>query len=114
MDDDDEEWYTVLGVDPDCPVGVIKKAYQNLVIAHHPDKNKGVESASFIRILRAWKVLGDEESRRKYDAERMLAGYGSAVTWKSVSLDDMTEIASGLELECRCGGAYVLPNRRNR
>ena len=47
----------------------MKKAYHKLAKKWHPDKNEDKEKAetNFKKIARAYEVLGDEETRRRYD-----------------------------------------------
>lgn len=60
--------YDVLGVKPDAPSDVIKKAYYKLAQKHHPDKNKNDDSdAKFKEIASAYEVLSDEKKRQSYD-----------------------------------------------
>ena len=53
----------------------IRKAYRNLALRLHPDKNNGKQSNEFNEIQTAYEVLGDPESRRRFDA-RYLAERG--------------------------------------
>lgn len=46
----------------------IKKAYQKMILKHHPDKNKGQEDPFFLLIQKAWDILGSKEKRRGYDS----------------------------------------------
>lgn len=73
--------YTVLQVSPDASTEVIKAAYRALQRSHHPDL--GGDAAVVGAINHAWEVLGDPESRRRYDAE--LAAHGTPSTPASSS-----------------------------
>jgi len=60
--------YEVLGVSRDASQDEIKKAYRKLARKLHPDVNPGEEaSEQFKLVTHAYDVLGDEESRRRYD-----------------------------------------------
>ncbi len=63
-----QDYYSVLGVPKNATQDQIKKAYRELALRYHPDRNKekGAESR-FKEINEAYAVLGDEEKRRKYD-----------------------------------------------
>ena len=62
--------YRVLGVSSGASDAEIKAAYRALVKRHHPDAG-GVDGDRLIVALNAaWEVLGDAESRRRYDASR--------------------------------------------
>lgn len=73
--------YEVLGVARDADVSSIKKAYYQLALSNHPDKQptgtgKGRRGQSSARrmeqINEAWGVLGDAEQRARYDRELQL------------------------------------------
>jgi len=61
--------YEVLGVTPDANQAQIRKAYFLLAKQYHPDKNPNDERASekFQQISEAYEILGDPETRARYD-----------------------------------------------
>jgi len=62
------DYYEILGVKRDSTQKEIKKAYRDLSLKYHPDKNPGKESdAKFVEISNAYEVLSDDDKRRKYD-----------------------------------------------
>lgn len=63
------DYYEVLGVDRSADQAAIKKAYRNLAMKHHPDKNPGDSLASdnMKEINEAYAVLSDERKRGIYD-----------------------------------------------
>ena len=92
----------------------LKKNYQELLLKHHPDKNGGKESETFLAVDRAWKILGDEKQRAVYDAElsnAKLEQEQDAAVWKTVSLSEL-ELDNDIHfLKCRCGGAYQVDSQ---
>ena len=64
-----KDYYNVLGVGRDASQEDIKAAYRRLARKWHPDVNAGDASAEkrFKEINEAHEVLGDPETRRKYD-----------------------------------------------
>merc|ERR1712060_407647 len=64
------DYYKVLGVTRSASSKEIKKAYHALARKWHPDKNDDKEAASekFKKVARAYEVLGDDSTRRRYDA----------------------------------------------
>lgn len=66
------DFYSILGVNPDSSQEEIKKAYRKLANELHPDKNGGNKEAEerFKRVASAYDVLGDKDKRKKYDETR--------------------------------------------
>jgi len=64
-----KDYYSILGVQRDATSQKIKRAYRELSLKWHPDKNPGNEDAAkkFMDIGNAYEVLSDEEKRRVYD-----------------------------------------------
>ncbi len=63
------DYYEVLGVPREADAGEIKRAYRELAMRYHPDKNPGAREAEehFKEVSQAYAVLGDPESRARYD-----------------------------------------------
>jgi hypothetical protein len=60
--------YQLMQVTRSSTVGSIKKAYRNLSLELHPDKNRSpTASDDFNRVKQAFDVLVDKEKRREYD-----------------------------------------------
>lgn len=61
--------YHTLGVPSNCSQADIKKAYRQLALQHHPDKNSGNRQSEeiFKEILESYIILSDEETRSEYD-----------------------------------------------
>jgi len=65
-----KDYYQILGVGRDADESTIKKAYRNLAMKYHPDRNKGNEKEAnekFKEINEAYEVLGDPKKRKQYD-----------------------------------------------
>ena len=67
-----KDYYQILGVDRDATDEEIKKAYRQLALKHHPDRNPGDKSAEekFKEISEAYGALIDREKRKRYDQWR--------------------------------------------
>ena len=63
------DYYATLGVPKTATEAEIKRAYRKLARKHHPDLNPGDKTAEakFKEINEANEVLGNPETRRKYD-----------------------------------------------
>lgn len=59
--------YKVLGVTEKMGEKDIKKAYYKLAHKYHPDKAGESGTEKFKEISAAWEVIGDADSRKKYD-----------------------------------------------
>ncbi|HEC82465.1 MAG TPA: hypothetical protein ENI53_01085 [Thermoplasmatales archaeon] len=65
-----KDYYEILGVSRDSTKDEIKRAYRNLALKYHPDRNNDKESEEkFKEIAEAYAVLFDEEKRKLYDMQ---------------------------------------------
>lgn len=64
-----KDYYAILGVGDGATLEEIKKAYRQLALKYHPDRNPGDSHAEerFKEISEAYGVLADAEKRRRYD-----------------------------------------------
>ncbi|UCH97625.1 MAG: molecular chaperone DnaJ [Candidatus Aminicenantes bacterium] len=63
------DYYEVLGVSRDASLSDIKKAYRQLAMKYHPDRNPGDSAAEdkFKEASEAYSVLADDEKRNLYN-----------------------------------------------
>jgi len=63
------DFYEVLGIKRDATADEIKKAYRQLALKNHPDKNPGDPEAErrFKEGAEAYEVLSDQGKRQRYD-----------------------------------------------
>jgi molecular chaperone DnaJ len=63
------DYYEVLGVPRNASKDDIKKAYRQLAIKYHPDKNPGNKPSEekFKEATEAYEILGDDKKRSTYD-----------------------------------------------
>ncbi len=66
----EKDYYEILGVRRDASAAEIKKAYRQLALKWHPDKNAGNPEAEkrFKEMSNAFSVLSDSEKRKAYDS----------------------------------------------
>ena len=60
-------YYGMLGVDIDASSEEIKNKFRELAKKTHPDKTKEDSEEEMAELNKAYEVLSDEESRKKYD-----------------------------------------------
>ena len=64
------DYYDLLELNDNCTKEEIKKQYHKLSKKYHPDKNNGNDT-QFKEIKEAFDILYDEESRKKYNIQRI-------------------------------------------
>lgn len=67
-----DNYYNILGINEKASKDEIKKAYRNLQMKWHPDKNPNNQDAIIMtqQINEAYEVLGDDSKREEYDFSR--------------------------------------------
>lgn len=66
--------FTVLGVEVSATEAELKKAYRQLAVQVHPDKNKHPRAGEAFKVLRAaWDIVSNPEMRQEYELKRMAA-----------------------------------------
>ena len=61
-----KDYYSVLGADGGATREEIERLYKRLAQQHHPDR--GGDEEEMKTLNEAWRVLGDADARRAYDA----------------------------------------------
>ncbi|KFQ94199.1 DnaJ subfamily C member 24, partial [Nipponia nippon] len=114
-----KDWYKILGAKPSDSLAELKRKYQTLALLYHPDKQKADVPAGeveervqrFIEIDQAWKILGNEETKKEYDLQQREDNLTKE--WPlhaQIYLEDMSwnEDEQCYTLSCRCGGNYTV------
>lgn len=65
-----KDYYLVLGVSRNASQAVIRGAFRDLAMRHHPDRAGPGSTERFQEIAEAYRVLGDPGRRAVYDHER--------------------------------------------
>uniref|UniRef100_A0A8B9L1V8 J domain-containing protein n=1 Tax=Astyanax mexicanus TaxID=7994 RepID=A0A8B9L1V8_ASTMX len=72
--EDELDPFNVLGVNTSATESELKRAYRQLAVQVHPDKNKHPRAGEAFKVLRAaWDIVSNPETRREYELKRMAA-----------------------------------------
>lgn len=99
MQDFEEDYYSILGVDENASAEEIRKAYLKLAKKLHPDKHpkdaikREAAQREFAQVTRAHDVISDPERRQEYDGLRLLHQQ------KTLVEDDQVQEAINQELQ---------------
>lgn len=75
-----KDHYNVLGIKDNAQESEIKKAYRSLSLKYHPDRNQTQEAKEkMTEINEAFEILGDSQSKQKYDHQRKFGGVGGGM-----------------------------------
>ncbi|XP_052548463.1 dnaJ homolog subfamily C member 24 [Tympanuchus pallidicinctus] len=120
-----KDWYQILGAQPSDSPAELKQKYQRLALLYHPDKQKADVPAGeveervqrFIEIDQAWKILGNEETKKEYDLQQREDNLTNE--WPlhaQIYLQDMSWIEDEqcYTLPCRCGGSYSVSKSESK
>ncbi len=105
------DYYSVLGVPKTASADQIKKAYRELALKYHPDRNKssGAEE-KFKEINEAYAVLSDDTKRKQYDAygpEGFSQRYTEQDIFRGSNVNDLLR-EMGIDLNFGFGGGESL------
>jgi molecular chaperone DnaJ len=67
-----KDYYKILNVTPTAGSDEIRKAFRNLALKYHPDRNNGdrYKEAMFREVQEAYETLSDKKSREEYNYKR--------------------------------------------
>ena len=73
-------FYKILGVSEQSDETAIKRAYRQLALKYHPDRNPGDKYAEdkFKQVTEAYRILSDSRKRADYDRNRSESAYTSS------------------------------------
>lgn len=106
--------YSILECESNVTHADMKRQYQKLILKYHPDKSveASVEQRTkFLQVVDAWKILGDSEKRKQYDAQYFSSKIeDSPIIYDVIDVKDLIfDEDSKLSLyNCRCGGHFEI------
>ncbi|HVI23349.1 MAG TPA: J domain-containing protein, partial [Myxococcales bacterium] len=68
--DPPEDYYALLGVDPDVDAVQLRRIWRQLALRWHPDRAGPSATATFQKLSIAYAVLSDPAARAEYDQAR--------------------------------------------
>ncbi len=85
------DYYEILGVGRDAVNGDIKKAYRQMALKYHPDKNPDDKDAEekFKEAAEAYEVLSNDEKRQRYNQFGHQGVGGAASGGHHMNMDDI-------------------------
>ena len=88
-----DDYYEILGVEKAATADEIKRAYRNLALKYHPDKNKAKDAEEhFKKVNEAYAVLSNPEKRKSYDmygAEGFQQRYSAEDIFRGTNFEDL-------------------------
>lgn len=98
MQEFDEDFYAILGVEQEAPPEEIRKAYLRLAKKLHPDRfpndpeQRATAQREFAKVTRAHDIVGDAQRRSEYDTLRELKKNRTPV--QTDSADEAAELTA--------------------
>lgn len=87
-----KNYYDILLVSGNATTAEIKQAYRSLARKYHPDSGSPLESQRhFQRITEAYRVLSDEELRKKYDEKISSRNHGEEIYMGETEEDEFRQ-----------------------
>ncbi len=85
------DYYEVLGVTRGAQEAEIKKAYRQMALKYHPDKNPGDKESEekFKEAAEAYEILGSAEKRQRYDQFGHAGVNGAGSGGHHMNMDDI-------------------------
>ena len=84
-------YYEILEVNPNASQDEIRKSFRQLSLRYHPDRNSSSKSeAKFKDLNEAYQILGNQESREKYDKTQRNNVHVSNVS--NIKLNNLSDI----------------------
>ena len=73
--------FEILKEDKNSDIDFLKSKCQKLIKEHHPDKNLGQESDTFLKVMKVWKILNDT---KKFEEVKSIKMTKSKANWDTI------------------------------
>src|SRR5215210_3619013 len=85
------DYYEILGVNRNAQEAEIKKAYRQMALKYHPDKNPGDKESEekFKEAAEAYEILGSSDKRQRYDQFGHAGVNGAGSGGHHMNMDDI-------------------------
>ncbi len=102
------DFYELMQISPHAEVETLERVYHMLAERYHPDNPRSGDRERYERLVQAYHVLSDRETRRAYDIQH------HARSSRPIAIFETREFASGIEGEPyrRMGILCLLYDRR--
>ncbi|KAL6256067.1 hypothetical protein P5V15_013303 [Pogonomyrmex californicus] len=103
--------YELLGCNENSTHEELKRAYHERLLQFHPDKNN-TNVQKFFDIKAAWQVLGNPQTRKRYDAvcDQERLEQEANLVYAQISSSDLekSDFENTFFYRCRCGERYLV------
>lgn len=107
--DSADDYYDSLGIDARADAAQLRRAWRRLARRWHPDRAGDEATATFQKILAAYRILADPLARAEYDSRRVRHARARADRTDDASAAPARPACAGGATACaRCGSSRTI------